>query len=804
MTTLLQDLRYGWRLLARSPGFAALAVLALALGTGANTAIFSVVNGVLLRPLSFPQADRLAVVWERNTIRDRKTNVVSPGNFLHWRDLNQSFQELSAVGLTFRMTLTGTGEPEELPMQLVNASLFPLVGVRPAMGRTFTPAEDRPDADVVVLSDQLWRRRFGADPSIVGRTIRLDGVAHTVVGVMPRDFYVLDRTVEFWRPIGFSAEARTPRGRWLYVIGRLKPQVTMAQAQVDMERVAQEMTRRFPAFNTGWSVNVVPLKEQMTGAIRPMLLVLLGAVGFVLLIACANVANLLLARATVRTRELALRAALGANRGRLIRQLLAESLVLALISGAAGTLLAWWVLRALRAYASTQTPIPRLEGVSLDVATLGFALMASFVTGIVFGIVPALTAARADVNESLKEGGRTGTGARGGRARAAFVVAEVALALVLLVGAGLLVRSFIRLLNVDPGFQSSGVITMKLSLPELGYPDDARRVSFFRELFGRIERVPGVRAAGGITWLPLTGLAAATSFEIVGQPKPPAGQEPVCEVRVITNDYFKAMGIPLLRGRTFTERETPATSHVVVINENLAKRYWPSDDPIGKRISVSWTNNEPDEVIGVVGDVHHAALDVDPRPMIYWPHVRSAYPWMLIAVRTAGAPTGVVPAITAQVRSMDANLPVADVRTMEDIVSDSVAEQRLTMTLLGVFAALALVLSAIGIYGVIGYMVVQRTQEIGIRMALGAARSELLRLVIGQAMRMALAGVALGVVGAFALMRVMQGLLFGVQPSDPLTFVAVSVTVALVALGASGIPALRATRVNPVVALRTE
>ena len=802
MTSLIQDLRHGLRLLLRAPGFTTIAVAALAIGIGANTAIFSVVNTLLIQDLPYKAPDRLAVIWEHNLPRDRKNNVVSPGNFIHWREMNQAFEDIAAVGMTFSLTITGGGDPEELPFQFVSASFFPILGVQPALGRSFTAEEDRPGAHVVVISDRLWKRRFGADPGILSRPILLQGEPNTVVGVMPPGFYHLDKSVDVWVPVGFSQEARTPRGRWLTVLGRLKPGVTFAAAQTEMERVHGELTRLFPGFNTGWTARVVPLKTQVTGDVRPALLILLGAVAFVLLIACANVANLLLARATARQRELAVRAALGAARIRLIRQLLAESTVLAAAGGAAGLLLAWWALQFLRAIAVQRLPIPRLEVVGIDGWVLAFTVAASLLSGVFFGLVPALSASGSSLSDALKEGGRGGSAARGNRTRSLFVVAEVALALVLLVGAGLLVRSFLELLHVKPGFDPSRTVTMRVGLPDSRYGEDAQRVQFFQRLFDKVDALPGVQGAGGISFLPLAGLGAATGLEIVGKPPAPLGEEAVVDVRVITNDYFKAMGVPLLRGRLFNENDPADIRNRVIINDALARKYFPGEDPLGKRIKVWWNDTRENEIIGVVGDVRQTALATEARATNYWPYARFPYNSMTLTVRMAGDVSSTSNAIVRLIREQDPDLAVADIRTMEDVVSASVAQQRLTMLLLTIFAVAALLLAAVGIYGVIGYSVTQRTQEIGIRMALGARHGDVLRMVVGQAMALTVVGIVIGGAGAFLLTRLMAKLLFNVQPSDPVTFAAVVAVLGSVAAIASYIPGRRATRVDPVVALR--
>ncbi|MDQ3421011.1 MAG: ABC transporter permease [Acidobacteriota bacterium] len=638
----------------------------------------------------------------------------------------------------------------------------------------------------------------------MSKGITLQGESYSVVGVMPPGFSFLDKTVDLWAPVGFPAEARPPRGRWLATVAKLKPGVSFEQAQRDMTRVATELTSLFPNFNTGWTARVVPLREQLSGDIRPALYVMLGAVAFVLLIACANVANLLLARATSRRRELAVRSALGAGRGRLVRQMLAESVVLAAVGGLVGLALAWWGLQALRAFVAEGIPIQRLETVRIDGSVLLFTTTATLVSGIFFGLVPAFSASGASLNSSLEEGGRTGSGARGKRTRSIFVVAQIALALVLLVGAGLLVRSFTRVMNVDAGFDIDQTITMRVSLPQARYPEPARRVQFFAGLLERIAQVPQVQSSGAISFLPLTGLGAATSYGVVGEPLPPRGQEPVTDVRVITGDYFKAMGISLVRGRLFDERRPSDGVNKVIVNEALARRHWGQQDPIGKRIKVNWDQSIEDEIIGVVRDVRHAGLEAQVRSMTYWPLQRTPYPSMTLAIRTAGEPSSVVAGVRGLLREQDADLALADVKTMDEVVSNSVAQRRLMMTMLGIFAAAALLLAAVGIYGVIAYSVTQRTREIGIRLALGAQRGDVLRMVIGQALLLALAGVAIGAVGAAFLTRLMTDLLFGVTRFDPLTFAVVAVGLTGVALLASYLPGRRATRVDPAIALRAQ
>ncbi len=795
------------RSLAKQPAFTLVAVAVLALGIGANTAIFSVLDAVLIRPLPFRDPGRLVVVWERNVPRDHRTNVASPANFLAWRDQQRTFTDLSAVTqVPVTVNLTGAGEPEELRAELTTASLFPLLGVTAAVGRTFLPDEDAPGGEPAVLvSHRLWTRRFGSDPSLVGRAITLSGRARTVVGVMPAGFHVLDETIDVWLPMAFPAAARTAGGRYLLVLGRLKPGVDVAGAQAGMDTITARLARDFPDRDAGWASTVVPLHQQIVGAIRPALLVLAGAVGFVLLIACANVANLLLARATGRRRELAVRAAIGAGRGHLVRLLLGESLALAALGGAAGLALAYAGLRVLVASAADQLAIPRLAGASVNAPVLLFTLAASLAAGLVFGLAPALTASRFGLADSLKEGAR-GSDARSGRLRGALVVAEVALSLALLAGAGLLFRSFERLLSVSPGFRPEHVLTMKVSLPSAKYPDQGARVRFFQELSARVERLPGVTAAGGISFLPLAGPGAATSYGLPGRPDLPAGQQPVADVRAVSGDYFRAMGIPLLEGRTFTDHDTGDGANVIVVNETMARECWPNEDPIGKRVNIHWSDNVTDEVVGVVGDVKLTALDDEPRATAYWPHARQdvGYSSLTFAVRAAGDPASLTSAVVGQVREMDPLQPVSDVRTMDDVVSQSVAARRLVMLLLAIFAAAAAALAALGLYGVISYVVAGRTREIGVRLAIGARPADVVRQVVGQAMVLVAAGVAIGAAGALALTRLMGSLLFEVRPSDPATFAAVVALMAFVGLAASLVPAWRASRVDPVTALRAE
>lgn len=819
MYSLLHDVRPAVRLLAARPGFTAVAAATLAIGIGATTLIFSIVEAVLLTPPPFADPDRLVVVWEHNIPRDRKTNVASPANVLAWRDAQQSFTDLGAFSITATGSVTSPGrEPEQVSLQLVTAQLFPILGVEALIGRTITMEDDRPDSEVALISHRLWQRRFGAAPSTVGQTVSVSGRARTIVGVMPARFDLFDRNVDLWLPAGFDDAARQAGGRWLVPVARLRPNVSLAQARADMDRITTRLASEFPDRNAGWTSNVVALDDQLVGGVRPALAVLLGAVGFVLLIACANVANLLLARATSRRRELAVRAALGAGRGRIVRQLLVESVGLAVIGGVGGVLVAAWGLEALLSATAEQFPIPRLDSAALDGTVLGFTLLVSLATAVVFGLAPALSASRLDLNAALKEGAR-GTSVGHGRLRAALVVAEVAMAVVLLAGAGLLVRSFQHLVAVDPGFEPQQALVFQVSLPGATYSEPSSRVTFFQELQSRLARLPGVVAAGGVSFLPLDGMGAATSFRALDRPEPQKGQEPVADVRMISGAYFSAMGIPLVRGRLFAKAEMaaasstvlfadsprPVTTGVVVVNEAMAREMWPGEDPIGKRLLVNWSDPEvTDEVIGVVGDARLVELDGEIRPTVYYPHNRTAYTTMNVVVRSAVDPASLGPAVVAQVREMDPQQPVAKLRTLETVVDTSVGQRRIVMVLAGLFAFVALLLAAIGLYGVMAYLVAERTREIGVRVALGAQRAAVLGMVVRRGLALAVLGALAGLVGALALTRLMRSLLFDVTPADPATHLVVVSVLMVVCVLACLVPAWRATRVDPVVALRQD
>jgi putative ABC transport system permease protein len=809
---LLQDVKFGVRTLMKNRGFTLVAVLTLAIGIGANTAIFSVVEAVLLRALPYRDADRVVLLWENNRLRGKPHNVVNPGNFLDWREQSASFDEMAAFA-DQRVGLTGGGEPEEVAAQAATPNLFQLLGARPALGRTLLPGDGEAGREeVVVISHGLWQRRFGGAHDIVGKVVNVDGRGVTVVGVMPPDFrwFIKENSLsgkpaEVWMPLTLEAQqGEARRGRYLSAAARLKPGVSVAQAQVELDTVASRIESEYVNWAKGWGVSIVPLREQLAGEIKPALLVILGAVGFVLLISCVNVANLLMARSAGRRKEMALRAALGAGRLRIIRQLLTESLLLAVIGGALGLLLSYWCVEALVALSP-----PNLIGegqVGINLTVLVFTLAVSLLTGVAFGVVPAVETSRLNLSESLKESSRGNVGGgRAGRVRGVLVVAEIGLSLVLLVGAGLMVRSFLRLQAVDPGFDAGNLLTLRVMLPESKYPQDGRKVEFFRQAAERIRALPGVRSASAVSALPFADLGAATGFTVEGRPPLPPGDRLSTDVRVVDENYFRTMNIPVVAGRTFTEQEAVEDRKVAVVNETMARRHFPGEDPVGKRILVNMSSElTPTEIIGVVGDARYDKLEGELKPMVYWTPPRLTYSSMTFVVRTVGDPGALGPSAVREIQAVDKEQPVSDVRTMEIWLAESTARTRFGTLLLGAFACAALLLAAVGIYGVISYSVAQRRNEIGIRMALGAQGRDVLRLVVGQGMRLVLAGVGLGLLGALALTRVMSGLLYGVAATDPATFAANALLLTAVSLVACYIPARRATRVDPLTALRRE
>jgi putative ABC transport system permease protein len=803
VTDLWQDLRYGARMLAKNPGFTTVAVVALALGIGANSAIFSVVNTVLLRPLPYKNPDALVMVWDEQTHLGFPKDTPSPANFLDWREQNTVFEGLAAM--TERsFNLTGAGEPERFDGRRVSANLFSVLGVEPQLGRAFTADEDKPGSRVVILSHRMWQRRFGGDPTIIGRALNLNGEAYTVVGVMPRSFQFPTQRDQLWVPIAFPADEASQRGsHYLEVIARLKPGVTLQKARAEMSTIAARLEKQYPDANTRVGIVLTPLHEEVVGNIKPALLILLGAVGFVLLIACANVANLLLARAAVRQKEISLRLALGASGARLIRQFLTESVLLAGLGGIVGLLFSFAGIRILKRF--IPDTISQVQAINIDSKVLFFTLLVSLATGFIFGLAPATQASNFNLNETLKEGGRdSGASVRGNRIRALLVMGEVAVSFVLLIGAGLLINSFVHLRTLDPGFRVDHLLTAKIELSESKYPDKERRAPFYNELLRRVSTLPGVESAAVAGYLPFTYNGLSMPIGVEGRADPPPDQRPDVVLRVVGPGYFNTMGIKFVQGRDFSEQDKTDTVQTVVISEKTARHYWPGENPIGKRLKPGLTTSEGPwrEVIGVVKDTRQNDFVAEPKMQMYLVHTQfDSFAPNALAVRTSIDPLSLATSVRNAVWSIDKDQPVSNLRSMNEIVSEAVARQRFSTLLLGVFAGLALVLAAVGIYGVMSYSVAQRTREIGIRMALGAQRSDVLKLTIANSLKLVGTGLIIGLAAAFALTRVMASLLFGVSATDPITFATISLVLMSVALLASYIPALRATKVDPMVAL---
>ncbi|MFL6520475.1 MAG: ABC transporter permease [Chthoniobacterales bacterium] len=801
----MADVRYALRMLAKSPAFTFIAVLTLALAIGANTAIFSVVNAVLLRPLPYPHSEQLVQVFgTQPTLPEAPT---SPANFLEWRTENQVFTPIATyVGQGFN--LTGTDTPERVVGARVSSDMFQLLGVQPALGRDFTAEEDRDGGNrVVILSYEFWQRRFAGDPNAIRQTIKLSDQTYTIIGVMPRGFAFPNPRAQIWTPIAFNAAERATRDtNFIDVVARMKPGVSLEQAQANMTAIAQSQTQRYAETNVGIGVKVASLQEHMVGDVRPMLIVLLGAVAFVLLIACANVANLLLARATARSREMAIRGALGASRSRVVRLLLTESVLLAIVGGALGLLLAIWSLDLLVSLKPAN--LPRLAEINVNRTVFLFTAAVSVLTGILFGLAPAWQVSKTDLNEGLKESGRGSDAPRRHRMRALLVISEVALSFVLLIGAGLMIRSFSRLLAVDPGFKTDHVLTAFISLPVAKYPKREEQVTFFDRLLERLRNVPGVSAAGVVTDIPLYG-GSSTGFDVDGRPAALPGQRAMTDYRMISPDYFAAMGMRIMKGRAFSPRDTQDAPGVVIINETLAARYFAGEDPIGQRLNLSGSPKDLREIVGVVADVRNYGVDAEVKPEVYVPMLQSAPGYLAsmtsaltIVVRSTIDPTALTATLRQQVQALDKDQPVSAIKTMDLYLAESMAQRRFNMLLLAVFAGLALVLAAVGIYGVIAYTVTQRTHEMGIRIALGARGGDILRLVFSNAMVTTVTGIVIGLGAAFGLTRLLQSLLYQVTATDPFVFVTIPLLLLAVATVATYFPARRAMKVDPITALR--
>ncbi len=805
---MLQDIRFAWRSLRKRPGFTLIVLFTLALGIGANTAIFTVVNAVLLAPLPYGQPERLIVLWSKNEKKNLTQQPTAFANFKDWREQNQNFEQLAAIrGESFG--LTDRGELERVNGVRVTTNILSLLGVQPIAGRDFRPEEEKPEkASVALIGYGLWQRRYAANPGVIGGTVTLEGRAYTIIGVLPAwlkfpGMNVPPAGAEVWIPfVPLPSELNRSFAN-TRIVGKLKPGISLSQAQSEMNVIATRLEQQYPGDNSNVGVNVVPLHEVLTGHVRLGLWILLGAVGFVLLIACVNVANLLLARAAGRQTETAIRSALGASRWRVIRQLLTESLLLSLGGCLLGVLLASQGIALLTK--TNAGNIPRIEEISLNGRVLGFTLVISCLTALLFGLLPALQSSRTQLVSALKEGRKGATGSLlNRRLRNGLVITEIALAFILLVGAGLLIRSFRAVVDIDPGFNPHHVLTLSVPLPQASYPDQMSQSRFYENALARVNAVPGVQAAAAVFRLPLVGLATAI-FTVQGKPMP-NGTEPNADYRTISQHYFRAVGIQLLQGREFNEHDTVAAADAVIVNEELARRHWPGENAVGQRLQIALEKTRWREVVGVVGNAKLSGLDAKVDPAIYVPLAQNSWPNALrsnsLVVRTDADPQSVAATIRQELRAIDPALPITQMRTLEEIIDESLAPRRFNMVLLLVFAAVAGVLAVIGIYGVMSYNVAQRTNEIGVRLALGAQPSDILKLVIGDGAKMTAAGVLLGLVGAFGLTRLMTGLLFGVRAADPLVFTLIALVLALTALVAMYLPARRAAQVNPVTALK--
>lgn len=806
INNIWRDIFYSIRTMMKNPAFSVVAVLTLAVGIGANSAVFSVVNAVLLRGFPYKESDRLVMFWEDNKKQALNQFPASYPNFVDYRDRSQSFESFAAFN-RLHFNLTGTSEPVRLTGAAVSENFFPLLGVAPFTGHVFSDEEFKA-ANTVVVSHGLWQRHFGADPSLVGKAVTLNGKSYTVSGVMPAGFRFpgeLFEKAELWVPLNLEpAEAANRATHGLFVIARLKPQVPLATAQSEVSTIASGLQQEYQASNAGWGAKLTPLREQIVGDVRPSLLILLGAVSLVLLIACVNVANLLIARATARQREIAIRMAIGASRGRMIQQLLTESLVLAALSSVLGLVLAVCGISLLKPLIPTSYIY--VQDIGLDGTVLGFTLLVSVITAVAFGLAPAIQATKVDVIGWLKEGsGKSSAGLRRRLMRRLLVVSEVTLSLVLLIGAGLLIKSFVRLQQVDPGFKSDNLLTMSIAIPAAKYPDPQRQRAFFQQVIQQAQAAPGVTAAAVVTRLPLGGADQVRAFLIEGRPPLNAGEQSTASYNAASPDYFDAMRIPLVKGRTFTERDDEKVPLVALVNETMARRFFPGEDPVGKRLILKKANPViAPEIIGVVGDVKGQGLDAEAKAGIFVPYLQAPAPVMNLVVRSNTDPLSLTAAARGAVRNVDKDQPVDNIATMEQVVLKSTSQQRLNTILLSIFAAVALALAAVGIYSVIAQSVRQRRREIGIRVALGAGPGQIVKMVVGQGMVLTLIGVGIGLVVVFFLARVISSLLYNVDTLDPLIYSGMTLLLTTVALAASLIPALRAMKVDAITALRDE
>jgi putative ABC transport system permease protein len=809
---LVQDLRYGVRMLVKSPGSTAVGIVALMLGIGANTAIFTVINAILLRPLPYADSDHSVAVFETKRDKGIRRQLVSPLDFESYKNRNHSFDGIAAIR-NQPFILSGRDLPERIEGAYVSPSVFQILGMRPVLGRAFTSIEDQPrENDRVIIGEGLWRRRFASDPNILGSALTLDAKTYTLVGVAPANFHLVESLSEVWVPYTPNPDELTPAQQGLLalqVLAHLKPGISRRQAEADMQAIARHLADDNPRYKAGYGAEIVPLQEVVVGNVGATLWTLSAAVTFVLLIACANVANLLLARAGSRQKEIAVRSSLGANPSRIVHQMLTESVLLALVGGSLGLLLGYWATGAIVKLAPPS--IPRIQEISVDWRVLAFTLLVSLATGIVFGLAPAFAALRPDLNSVLRGSGRGNTSSVGqGRMRDIMVVSEMACCVALLAVAGLLIRNFARLEKVDPGFRTDHVLTMQIALPPTQY-SGFKIARFYKSLLERVRGLPGVQEAGVCRFLPLSGTDISLNFRIEGEPVLSAADQPRAKFRAASAGYFTAIGTPLIRGRLLDSTDGEHTPKVVVINQAAARRYWPNQDPIGRRIVSGTDKNVWSTIIGVVGDVKHAGLDIETSPETYYQYLQIPEDAMSIAespmflvIRTGADPLALVPSIRSEVRALDANQPVFNVRTMAQVVEASIAQPRFRMMLLAIFAGLALLLAAIGLYGVMAYSVTQRTNELGVRMALGARPIELGSLVVGHGVRMTAVGVAIGLVLAAGGSWIVSRLLFGVHALDLLSFAAACLLTVVVAIVASSVPAIRASRVAPAVALRAE